>query len=60
MTAHLTDLRVKIRTVVLAMGASGDGPDDDDIEPIGASEVYNGIRFRKCSEIGQPLQEAVC
>ena len=57
--AHLVDVRGKIRSVVLAMNATGgddDGPPPEN--PIGYSELYNGIRFEKCAEIGAPLQEA--
>jgi hypothetical protein len=55
--AHLVDLRVKIRTVVLAMNATGDdGPPPEN--PIGYSEIFNGIRYQKCAEVGAPLQEA--
>ena len=55
---HLVDLRGKIRSVVLAMGASGDGGDDGPPAPIGACDVLDGIRWQRCAEIGKPLQEA--
>ena len=54
---HLVDLRGKIRSVVLAMGASGDGGGDEE-NPLGACDVLDGIRWQRCGEIGKPLQEA--
>ena len=56
---HLVDLRGKIRSVVLAMGASGDGGDDGEPPPpLGACDVLDGIRWQRCAEVGRPLQEA--
>jgi len=57
--ALIKDLRVKLREVVLAMGSSKDGnagPAEE--EPLGTCDKWNGIRWRKCTEVGEPLQEA--
>ena len=56
--AHMVDLRVKIRTVVLGMNATSDDGAPPPTNPIGYSELYNGIRFQKCGEVGTVLQEA--
>ena len=57
---HAASIRGKIRTVILAMGASNDvnGNEGAEEEPLGASDVLDGIRWKRCREVGAPLQEA--
>jgi hypothetical protein len=51
-----SNMREKFRSVVLELGAAGGGAIVE--KPIGACDVWEGVRWSKCAEVGAPLQQA--
>ena len=49
------NVRDKFRSVVLELGAGGGAIVE---KPIGACDVWEGVRWSKCAEVGAPLQQA--
>ena len=59
---HAASIRGKIRSVILILGASNDDDEDSgaqaEEEPLGTCDALDGIRWKRCRQVGIPLKEA--